>query len=156
MRLVKLLIIFISCLGLIGQAQASCKQQAQVALAFMESYVAYTQSLAGTKVPVDIVSWLAKSPHLSADFIPAYKKLDAQGLELDAELSWGVDLILDAQDHPDKGFQLLRCKAHNLVELRGRDWPEFTVVVKTVKQQGRYLVAGAGRVNLSESERAQH
>lgn len=155
MRLVKLLIIFISCLGLIDQAQASCKQQAQVALAFMNGYVAYSQAIMGSKTTMNTASWLGKFPHLAADFIPAYKKLEAQGREQDAELSWGMDLIFDAQDYPDQGFQLLRCKANDLVELRGRDWPEFTVAVKTVKQQGRYLVAGAGRVNLSASERAQ-
>ncbi len=135
--------------------EAGCKQRAQVALEFMNGYVAYSEAIMKTKTPIKVEAWLAGFARLSPGFIPAYKKLEAQGFELDAELGWGMDLILDAQDYPEQGFELLRCKGNDLLELRGRNWPEFKVVVKTLQRDGRYLIDGAGRVNIAESERAK-
>ncbi len=69
---------------------------------------------------------LYDNPLLSAKFKSIYRNLMDSAIKADPELGLGFDPVLDAQDYPDKGFELADCnKESGYVTLRGKDWKDF-------------------------------
>ncbi|MGC3981892.1 MAG: hypothetical protein QM808_11570 [Steroidobacteraceae bacterium] len=134
---------------------ADCSSDAVVAVKFMNQYLAYTQSVMAKRSQQSAQSWLKSNILVSPDFLEAYKAKELEGLKLDAELGWDADMIFDAQDFPDKGFQFFRCsKTAGFVQLQGTDWPDFKVTVRVATTPQGINVVGAGMVNISKSERS--
>lgn len=135
---------------------ADCAAEAKVAVRFMNQYLAYTQAVMTKRSKRRIEDWLNSNKLVSPSFVAAYKAKEKEGLQLDPELGWDIDIILDAQDSPDKGFQLFRCASTlGFVELQGTDWTEFKVTVRVSKTPQGLRVVGAGLVNIPNSERAK-
>lgn len=66
------------------------------------------------------------------------------------------DPILDAQDFPDKGFELVNCDSTaGFVTIRGKEWKDFILTVKVVDQNNKWLVDGAGVINIPVTKRAR-
>ena len=79
-----------------------------------------------------------------------------EGLKLDRNVGWDADIIIDAQDSPDKGFELFKCSdTAGFVVLQGIDWPAFKVTVRVAQTKAGLQVVGAGRVDIPKSERAK-
>ncbi|NSL53398.1 hypothetical protein [Uliginosibacterium aquaticum] len=136
-------------------AQAACPEEAALALRFMQGYLAYNDAvfLGSSSQPVE--AWLDANPLASPGLRKAYRAKQAEGLQRDPELGWGFDLLLDAQDYPEQGFELRRCPAPGYVELQGRGWPEFSVTVKTVRLGKALRIDGAGVLNIPPARRAR-
>ncbi|UUY06987.1 hypothetical protein LRS11_14205 [Pseudomonas sp. J452] len=136
---------------LASPAFADCGEDAELAVAFMNQYLALI-----VETPErDVTQWLREQPLASAELAAAYAAEQARGRAIDAEMGWGVDLLLDAQDSPDQGFTLAQCgPAPDHVQLRGIDWTEFRVTLRLADTPHGRRVAGAGRINIGEAERA--
>lgn len=68
----------------------------------------------------------------------------------------GFNPIFDAQDFPEKGFELIDCDTRlGYVTVKGIDWPDFFVVLRVVQQDKKWLVDGAGVVNIPVGKRAK-
>ena len=66
------------------------------------------------------------------------------------------DPIFDAQDFPDKGFELVSSdKNSGYITVKGKDWPEFVLVIRIVYLDNKWLVDGSGIINIPESKRAK-
>lgn len=148
------MLALITCLYF-APCHANCTADSEVAVRFMNDYVAYRIAVDHLRREPSVEIWLKAGKLVSPDFLKAYRRDLEEGHKIDRNLGRGSDLILDAQDYPEKGFALLRCSMTNgYVELRGIDWPEFTVTVKTVRIGATLRVDGAGVVNIPPAERA--
>ncbi len=132
-----------------------CSADAAVAVKFMNQYLAYTRSVTA-RSQRSIKSWLQSNILVSPGFVESYKAKEREGLKHDAELGWDSDMIFDASDSPDKGFQLFRCSRNTgYVQLRGIDLPQFKVTVRVASTSQGLKVVGAGMINIPEGERAE-
>ena len=136
-------------------SRAQCDPEAAAAVRFMEEYTQYANAVMARKTSQSVEAWLRATPLVTARFRTAFRTLEQEGRRRDPDLGWGFDLILDAQDYPDKGFIPHSCGSAGFVELQGRDWPDFRLVVKVVRRDGVLLVDGAGRVNVPQAQRAR-
>jgi hypothetical protein len=120
------------------QGQSIKKFDASVAVKFMDSYMKFWQD---RKDGVD--DWIKNNALLSEKFKLSYKKF------IDSSPGLNFDPIFDAQDSPDKGFKILKADTTSgYMTLNGIDWPEFTVIVKIVYEKQKWLVDGAGVINI--------
>lgn len=72
-----------------------------------------------------------------------------EGWKEDPEVGLGYDPILSAQDYPDKGFEFDSIdQNNNCVFLKGKGEAQFKVVVRVVEKNSKWLVDGAGIVNM--------
>lgn len=131
-------------------ALADCATDSALAVAFMDSYLELIDSR--SEQPVE--DWLKEQPLAAPVLVEGYVAERERGLAVDPELGWGMDLLLDAQDSPDEGFEPYRCEADGLLQLQGKDWPAFKLAVRLVDTAEGRKVGAAGRINLNEAERA--
>ncbi len=147
--------LLIASLFLAFPCLADCSKEAQAAVGFMNRYLAYLEDVFERRSEQSVADWLAADGQIAPEFVEAYRQLEAEGYAHDPEMGWGVDLLLDAQDHPDQGFALAACSEEpGVVLLRGVDWPQFEVAVRVASSAQGSQVLGAGLVNVPEHARA--
>lgn len=135
--------------------RADCHREAEVAVKFMNQYLAYSAAPSNGHDKPSTEAWLASNPLAARELLVSYKAVDAAGRRQDPELGWDVDLILDAQDGPEKGFRLSQCaQVPGVVILQGVDWQAFKVAVKVGSTARGLQVVGAGMVNIPKGLRA--
>ena len=79
--------------------------------------------------------------------------MDADCRKSDPELGCDYDLILNAQDEPDHGFQIKKCEnASDWIQLQGVGEPQFVVNMRMAKIQKVWKVIGVGLVNIAKPQ----
>jgi hypothetical protein len=74
----------------------------------------------------------------------------------DPELGLDSDPVFDAQDFPEKGFSILKVDTlSQYVTVVGNDWKEFELVLKVERENNKWLVDGAGVINIPDDKRAK-
>lgn len=124
-----------------------------VALRFINSYAEYCEKLM-TKEAVDS-NWIYNNKLLTESFKGKYKSIIDSAFAEEPELGLDADPIFDAQDYPNKGFEMIATDKNGFVTVRGKDWKEFVVVLKVISQDGKWLVDGAGTINIPIAKRAK-
>src|SRR4030095_5018719 len=100
--------------------------------------------------------WIRNNSLLTDNFKNRYKNLLDSAQKKDPELGLGFDPIFDAQDFPEKGFSILKIDTLNrYVTVAGNDWKEFELVLKVEQGNNKWLVDGAGVINIPEDKRAK-
>lgn len=126
--------------------EAITKPDFSVALSFINDYTKHCTS-------VDMDKWIPKHQLLSADFKNAYKALVDSMRKADPEMGLDFDPIFDAQDYPDQGFFVKKTDSINgYVTVEGKNWKDFTVLLKVVLKDGKSLVDGAGIINMPKDK----
>jgi len=121
-----------------------------IALQFINSYTELSLYR-----PDSIEAWILNNPLVTEHFKITYKNLMDSALQVDPEIGLGFDPILDAQDYPDKGFEIVPHDSTNeFVTVRGIDWPEFLLVLKLANHENKWQVDGSGVINMPENRRA--
>ena len=129
--------------------RAECSAQADVAEQFANQYITWMQSSSGAEMSTR--SWLVGNKLASDALLTQFEQLDKAAWQADPELGPGADLLLDAQDFPDDGFEFARCDAANhIVWLRGKSWQDFNVALRLVKHAENWQVDGMGAVNMPQ------
>lgn len=119
-----------------------------VALMFMDGYAKFCDTRQS-----DVDKWVQNNTLLTDKFKSAYNKIMDDAYLADPELGLDFDPIFDAQDYPEKGFKVLKYdSASGYVTLCGKNWREFVVTVKVVFQNNRWLVDGAGIINIPKDK----
>ncbi|MEY3238477.1 MAG: hypothetical protein RI883_2578 [Bacteroidota bacterium] len=123
------------------------------ALAFINDYVANSNNMANAK---NIIDW-ANSNQLSSEaFKTALKEIIDAAFKEDAEMGLDSDPIYDAQDYPEKGFELASFdEKTNYLIVKGIGWFDFKITMKVVEENGKWLVDGCGIVNIPEEKRME-
>jgi len=100
--------------------------------------------------------WIRQNPLLTDNFKNRYTTLVDSADKKDPELGLGSDPIFDAQDFPEKGFSILKIDTVNrYVTVVGNDWKDFELVLKLDQENNKWLVDGAGIINVPGDKRAK-
>lgn len=154
--------MILSCVLLSLTSVITCNAQAQhaiiknridqsvaenVAVDFINNYVRYSNS---QEVKPTLVQWINEQPYITEKFKMILDTLISQAEKDDSEMGLGFDPIFNAQDYPDKGFELAEVRNENdVVLVRGIDWSDFTLNIKLKKiQEDLWYVDGVGIVNM--------
>lgn len=144
-------LVFFNCMAQRSMQKGNLVQGPDVAVQFINDYVSFCSQQVDSEN-----NWIAENKLLTDNFKASYIKLIESAFKEDPELGLGFDPILDAQDYPDQGFKLLRYDHDTgFVTLEGKDWADFILVLKVVKQKGKWLVDGAGVINIPENKRGK-
>lgn len=121
------------------------------ALAFINSYVDNCNKM---KESVGVVEWTNSNKLTTQSFKTKLKKIMDEAYKLEPKMGLDADPIFDAQDYPDKGFELYSLdEKTNFVVVKGKDWPDFKLTIKMVKDNNNWLVDGCGIINIPNDKR---
>jgi hypothetical protein len=119
-----------------------------VALLFINDYIKHLNS--GN--PFEPMNWVENNELATDEFKASYKEIIAEGLRNESETGLSYDPILNAQDYP-LGFEFVRLEDNEYVVTRGTDQPQFTNVLRVRFVIDRWVVEGAGVVNIPDEKR---
>jgi hypothetical protein len=129
------------------------KPDAGVALAFINGYTRVC-AVPGTATADSI--WVENSPQVTDGFKQRYRFILDSARKADPELGLDFDPIFDAQDFPDKGFSLASMDSTSgYLRVAGNDWKTFELVLKLAYVNNKWLVDGAGIINIPKEMRAR-
>ncbi len=125
----------------------SQNQREKVAVDFVNGYVTYLNSGNADK---EIQEWVSEQPNVTGKFKSALKKLIVEAAEENPELGLGFDPILDAQDYPDKGFELVQSETtSSFVMVKAVDWgDDWKIKIKMKQDNNFWTVDGIGVINM--------
>ena len=124
--------------------------QISTGLKFINNYV--KKSVAEN---IETEKYIASSKLVSKAFKTNFEKLMKEAYKNDPEMGLGFDPIFDAQDFPEKGFELESYnKETGFMTVKGIEWSDFKVTMKLVKIKDKWLVDGCGIINIPENQRS--
>jgi hypothetical protein len=83
------------------------------------------------------------------------KRLVDEAYKLEPEIGLDADPIFDAQDYPDKGFELDSFDDKtNYIVVKGKDRPDFKLTIKMISKNNNWLVDGCGIINVPIDKRS--
>ena len=134
------------------QTAFASERASDKAVAFLNAYVANCNKEKGA---LKVDEWVISSKLTTTRFKTELKKMVAEAYEEDPELGLDADPIFDAQDYPDKGFELDSFDSQtNYVVVKGKGWPDFKLTVKMVLENNSWLVDGCGVINVPPTKRS--
>ena len=123
------------------------------ALTFINNYVDNSNKM---NKAIGIIDWVNSNSLTTKTFKTELKKILEDAQKQDPEMGLDADPIFDAQDNPSKGFELESLdEKTNYLTVKGKDWPEFKLTMKVVKENGNWLVDGCGMVNIPNDRRSK-
>jgi hypothetical protein len=150
-KLIALLILSVS-IGAKGQnksQQTNETSKIAVTLTFINDYVKYCDNRDSES---KTTKWIESNKLLTPEFKKSYKELIEDARKREPEMGLGFDPIFDAQDYPDKGFEFLKFDNDEYLMVRGKDWSTFTTVIKVRLVRNKWMVDGAGVVNIPKNK----
>jgi hypothetical protein len=105
---------------------------------------------------VVVTDWVNSNNLTTKDFKTELKNILDEAYKKEPEIGLDFDPILDAQDYPDKGFELESFdEKTNYLTVRGIDWLDFKLTMKIIEENGNWLVDGCGIINIPDGKRAK-
>ncbi|SDG82523.1 hypothetical protein [Psychroflexus sediminis] len=120
----------------------------EVAIQFINDYLDFINDL---ESEIALIDWISKRNDVTVEFKNELKRIIDKAKKNDFELGLGFDLILDAQDNPNE-FELDKTDSEFLI-VKGKDWPDFRLTLKLKPEDNKWLVDGAGIINIPENKR---
>ena len=139
------LVLLASCLPQNKRERVSLSKT-ENALTFINNYV---ENCNKKKQSIDVVEWVKSSDLVTTDFKDELKKVMDEASEKEPAVGLGADPLFNAQYYPDKGFELdsFEEKSNYLV-VKGKNLPEFKVIMKIVNENKKWLVDGCGLIRV--------
>lgn len=121
----------------------------EIALKFVNSYVDNCNKMKGA---VGILEWVESNKMVTKSFKDELKRMIDEAYNKDSEIGLDHDPIFNAQDYPEKGFEIESFdRENNCLILRGIDWPKFKLLIKISRENNTWLIDGCGSININES-----
>ncbi len=121
------------------------------ALKFINMYVDNCNKM---KESTEIVEWVNSNNLTTSHFKTELKSIIDEAYKIDPEMGLGIDPIFDAQDYPDKGFELESFdNKTNYIVVKGKEWTDFKLTMKMVLESDNWLVDGCGIINIPNDKR---
>ncbi|MRI63940.1 DUF3828 domain-containing protein [Ornithobacterium rhinotracheale] len=118
----------------------------KIALNFADSY---TQFMRNDVDFSETKKWIEQNEEVTAAFKKSWIDMLEQAEKQNPEMGLDFDPIINAQDVPDDGFEVVSFdEKTNIVTLKAKDTTDFTLKLKMVNQNNRWLVDGSGVVNM--------
>lgn len=122
-----------------------------IALKFINSYVDNCNKM---NASIGVLEWVNSNSLASNRFKAELKKIVEEAHKGDPEMGLEADPIFDAQDYPDKGFELESFDSKtNFVVVKGKNWTDFKLTMKLVLENDNWLVDGCGTINIPNDKR---
>ena len=107
------------------------------------------------KAAINITDWVNSNNLATKGFKTELKRILDDAYKKEPEVGLDFDPILNAQDWPDKGFELASFDERtNYLTVSGKDWPDFKLTMKITEENGNWLVDGCGIINIPTEKRA--
>ena len=117
----------------------------EVALTFINSYVDHCNDMNDS---TGVIEWVYSNDLTTNSFKNEVKRLVEEAFREDPETGLGLDPIFAAQDYPHDGFEFDSLEnTTNLIVVKGKEWPDFKLVIKMALENNKWLVDGCGIVN---------
>jgi hypothetical protein len=121
------------------------------ALKFINSYVDNCNKM---NESMGVVEWVNSNKMTTNRFKAELKTILENAYKIEPEIGLDSDPIFDAQDYPDKGFELeMFDNKTNFVVVKGKDWPDFKLTLKMGLENDNWLVDGCGIINIPNEKR---
>ena len=121
----------------------------EIALNFVNSYVDNCNKMKGA---IGILEWVELNKMVTKSFKDEVKRMIDEAYNKDSEIGLDYDPIFNAQDYPEKGFEIESFdRENNYLILRGIDWPKFKLLIKISRENNTWLIDGCGSININES-----
>ena len=120
----------------------------QVAIKFINDYLDFTND---RQSEIGLIEWVNSREDVTFAFKSELKRILNEAEKNDPELGLGFDPILDAQDSPNR-FNLDKAESEYLI-VKGENWTEFRLTLKMKLIDNKWLVDGAGIINVPENKR---
>lgn len=116
------------------------------ALEFINSYVLNCNKM---KESIEVTKWVDSCKLVSANFKRRVKSLVTEAMISEPEIGLDADPIFDAQDYPEKGFELDYFDQNTqCIYLKGKNWPSFKLTIIMIKEDNQWFVDGCGKINI--------
>ena len=123
------------------------------ALKFINDYV---ENCSKMNKSIRTIDWVNSNQLTTGNFKTELTRIINEANKNDPELGLGFDPIFDAQDFPDKGFELESVDATtNFLIVKGKVENQFRLTMKVNKENGKWLVDGCGIVNIPTDRRIE-
>lgn len=99
------------------------------------------------------IEWISNREDVSETFKSELRTLQEEAKRENPEYGLGFDPILDAQDSPSK-FKI-ESKNGDYLIVKGVDWPDFRLTLKLTFNGERWLVDGAGVINVPNDKQIE-
>jgi hypothetical protein len=120
----------------------------QVGVDFLNAYIANCNKYENA---VDILEWSKANSFSTKIFKTELEAIVKKAWKEDPELGLGFDPILNAQDYPDEGVELLEFDSETgYLTVKGVDWDSFQVKMRMIIKDGKTMVDGSGVINMPE------
>tara|TARA_B110000037_G_C17081828_1_gene490299 strand:- start:1299 stop:1790 length:492 start_codon:yes stop_codon:yes gene_type:complete len=120
----------------------------QIAIKFINDYLNFSNDL---KSEIGLIEWVNQRHDVTVEFKNELNRILEEAEKHDPELGLGFDPILDAQDSPNR-FKLDKAESEYLI-VKGENWTEFRLTLKMKLVDNKWLVDGAGIINVPENKR---
>lgn len=122
-----------------------------IALQFINAYIENVNKM---KDAMPVAEWIQSNELATASLKTELKRIVDEANQQDPELGLGADPLLDAQDYPEKGFELESYDEQtNYLIVKGKEQPEFKLSMKLTQENNTWLVDGCGMVNIPDNKR---
>jgi len=103
---------------------------------------------------IGVVEWVNSNNLTTSHFKTELKSIIDEAYKIDPEMGLDADPIFDAQDYPDKGFELESFdNKTNYIVVKGKEWIDFKLTMKMVLESDNWLVDGCGIINIPNDKR---
>ena len=120
----------------------------QVAIKFINDYLDFSNDL---NSEIGLIEWVNQRHDVTREFKNELNRILEEAEKNDPELGLGFDPVLDAQDSPNR-FKLDKAESEYLI-VKGENWTEFRLTLKMKLIDNKWLVDGAGIINVPENKR---
>lgn len=123
------------------------------ALEFINGYV---DNLNLREDQIELLDWANSNTMVTPEFKKDLSRIIDEANREDPDWGLGYDPILNAQDYPESGFEIVSFDPiTNLVYFQGIDWDGFKLILKAKSVDGVWLVDGCGDINLTDAEKGE-
>ena len=106
------------------------------------------------KESIGVVEWVNSNKLTTNTFRTELKRILDEAYKLEPEIGLDADPIFDAQDFPEKGFELESFDSKtNYIVVKGKNRPDFKLTIKMVMENNDWLVDGCGMINIPNDKR---
>lgn len=129
------------------------KMPIEVALSFINSYI---EDCNKTNKSLGYLKFVNSNSLTTNNFKTELKKVVDEANKADPEMGLDFDPLIDAQDFPDKGFELETFdRQTNFIVVKGKNWADFKVTIKVVLENNNWLVDGCGIINIPREKQSK-
>jgi hypothetical protein len=151
----RLLVILGLLMGFMSTVSASPKEDVEkvVQSFYAQYYKEYLRKPPKGNSDEAIIRWVTSNSSISDEFKKVFRKTVIDARKKDPEMGLDSDPILNAQDHPEKGYrakkiQIAGDKAYVVME--GIDAPDFKISLDLVSINNQWKINGIGDINRSK------